>query len=446
MQLKILINNQYSEKQKSPYWSIFFNPAVPLATYLCLSPMFSFFSEQFGIRHPAYLLLGYLAVCLIQPGLWDGRLIERIRPIDYVYAVFVLIVLISWVVTGRAGGNRVIAYFFAIMTIPWIAVRLLTASQIKDIVHYTVLFGSVIAVGYLITTLFMYGFDASGNRVILFGRYTVYLNFGPAVGFLAVMSAVYLIFPSAARSGHVHKAGWVMLPLSLIVLVHMGGRGLIVSVILALFAGFAIVRQSTWKRKIVVMLVVLTSIIVGLASLPKNRFDHFSQLQDVVNFLPTISKQDIAMGPNDSIAIRVQISREAVVMFLRNPVYGVGVGRFGLESSYFGSSAVLASPHSTVLHILSELGLTGTAPFIVLNLMLLAIARSITRVQLNDSTPWLGSVVVTVWFYVVIYDQFNGNYLNMLYYYFFSSLLVRLYITYRKEEMVTKASLPAHSA
>ena len=227
----------------------------------------------------------------------------------------------------------------------------------------------------------------------------------------------------------------------------MGGRGMFVSVLVALVAGCAFLRQSTWQRKIAVVLVVLVSSIVGLASVPKPRLDHFGRLQELLNIsLPTPEQRaalwamNFELGIpgralNDTVAVRVELYREAVELFLRKPVTGAGTGRFGLESCCFAESIALTTPHSTVLHVLSELGVSGAAPFVVLNLMLLGIAWRVIRVQSSDPTLHLACVVAAAWVYIVIYDQISANYLSSLRYYLFSGLLVTLYVVYRREKM-----------
>jgi O-antigen ligase len=377
--------------------------------------MLALLAEQFALRHPAYWLFGWLAVCMVYQSLRDGRLIAALRPIDLVLAAFVLVMLFSWAVTGQTGGNRVIVFALASITIPWWAARSLAGSQIWDFVRYTAVFGALMALGYLIALPFARDLDAAYERV-MFGPHAVYGVFGPTVGLLVVMSAMYLLLPRTLRSKRLSGAAWVMLALSMVDVIHMGARGMFLSALLAVLAGCAFVRESTAQRKAAVLLVVLASSIVGLLSIPQTRQQHFSRL---AGFTPHVADRAV----DDTIGLRLKLYREAAEMFSRKPIAGVGAGRFGLESEHF-RSPLLSTPHSTVVHVLSELGLSGAVPFVALNLMLLGIAWRVTQSPSSDPTLRVACVVAGAWTYFAIYDQFSANYMTSLRYYLFSGLLV----------------------
>jgi O-antigen ligase len=241
------------------------------------------------------------------------------------------------------------------------------------------------------------------------------------------------------------------------------------------------VRQSTWKRKVAVLSVVLVSSVVGLALVPETRMDSFSRLTGLAPDYPDRAVNDTSVarrpslnvteltGPsrayrsalpgaqlvpdypdravNNTITIRRECYREAVEIFLSKPVTGTGTGRYGLESHCFGESSALTTPHSTVLHILAELGVSGAVPFIVLNFMLLGIAWRVVRVQSGDPISGLACVVAAVWFYILIYDQISANYLTSFRYYLFSGLLISLHPLIKKDNiMVAQASVPSDCA
>lgn len=438
-----IFKNKILEVQKSFFADIFLNPAIPLAVYFCMSTLFFLLAEYSTIHHPAYWVFGYLAVCLIQAGIQEGRMIARWRMfdfIDFIFVAFVLVLLFSWAATGRTGGNRMIAFVLSSMMIPWITARLLTPSQIGDFIRYTAVFGSAIAVSYWAVVPLLQESDVIYERVMLFGKYAAYGILGPTVGLLAVMSAVYLMLPRTVKSERVNWAAWLMLPLSIVVIMHMGGRGMFISAVFALLFGCAFVRKSPWQRKTAVLLVVLVSFIVGLIIVPKARLGHFDNLLETQNALATLEQPDRLV--DDTVSIRMELYREAIDIFLSKPVTGSGTGRFGLESSYFGRSFPLTTPHSTILHVLAELGIFGALPFIILNLMLLSIAWRVVRAQLSDSTMRLACVVAVAWIYIVIYDQISANYFSSLRYYLFSALLISLYLASRDEKIFAHVPAP----
>ena len=118
---------------------------------------------------------------------------------------------------------------------------------------------------------------------------------------------------------------------------------------------------------------------------------------------------------NDTIAERLLLFQAALHMFLAHPLAGVGVGRFALES---GLSAAWTTPHSTLFHVASELGVAGAVPFVFLNLVLLRLAFRARRGEA------MTSVAGAAWFYFLIYDQISANYLTSLRFYLFAGLLV----------------------
>jgi O-antigen ligase len=250
----------------------------------------------------------------------------------------------------------------------------------------------------------------------MLGPHAVYGVFGPTVGLLVVMSAMYLLLPSALVSARLSGAAWAMLALTVVTVIHMGARGMYVSALLAVLAGCAVVRQASPHRAAAVMALMLTASLVGLLSIPQSRQQHFGRLVGVTSHV-------VDRAVDDTIALRLKLYGEAAEMFSRNPLTGVGAGRFGPESEHF-RSPTLTTPHSTVVHVLSELGLFGAIPFLALNLVLLGMAWRVIQASSADPTLRVACIVAGTWTYFVIYDQFSANYMTSLRYYLFSGLLV----------------------
>ena len=99
--------------------------------------------------------------------------------------------------------------------------------------------------------------------------------------------------------------------------------------------------------------------------------------------------------------------REAVAMFLENPVMGVGADRFG-ERSCTGPGWY---PHSMVLQVFAELGLVGGG---LLSGLLALAAVTLARLFLpgrQDGSNWSADVfTLTLFVMFFVAHQSSGNY------------------------------------
>lgn len=105
----------------------------------------------------------------------------------------------------------------------------------------------------------------------------------------------------------------------------------------------------------------------------------------------------------DSISIRITLYREAIGMFGRNPLFGVGAGEFGAHSCV----GLGGFPHSTLLQAYAELGIVGGG-FLTgaLVMSLVVLFRATLRWQARSTAATMMALLVLV----AIADQFYGNY------------------------------------
>lgn len=109
----------------------------------------------------------------------------------------------------------------------------------------------------------------------------------------------------------------------------------------------------------------------------------------------------------DSVAMRWVMYREAWAMFIQNPVWGVGVARFG-DSSCTGANWY---PHNTILQGFAELGFIGGG--LQIGLFILTASTLLQRVILNPQFRIKAAYAFVVGLFVLflVSDQFYGNYL-----------------------------------
>jgi O-antigen ligase len=108
----------------------------------------------------------------------------------------------------------------------------------------------------------------------------------------------------------------------------------------------------------------------------------------------------------DSVAIRWVMYREAVAMFMDNPVWGVGAARFG-DCSCTGPGWY---PHNLILHGFAELGLIGGG--LLLGLLMLAtwsLTRPLMSARQEESQTTHAFVLALLALFLVA-DQFYGSY------------------------------------
>lgn len=114
-----------------------------------------------------------------------------------------------------------------------------------------------------------------------------------------------------------------------------------------------------------------------------------------------------ALRGGDSISVRELLYIESVAMFRENPLLGVGPAKFGQFSCWASAGSY---PHSTLLHILAELGLLGGALFFA---ALVLASRALLRYQsqsrdVGHAQPSIGALALLCVFFLA--DQFYGNY------------------------------------
>ena len=371
-------------------------PAAPLAAYFCLSTMLSLISPHIHVQHPAYWIFAYIGACAV---VRLRHVVPSLSAVDLAFAAYLTVIALSWISSGYTGGTRTALLLLSSAIIPWCVVRIFTKADIELFRRATAIFGGVTTACYLVAIPFL-GDRAPWERVTFEGG-VAYGVVGPTVGLLAMMSAIYLMREKL-------RLAWYMLGGAVIVIVHMGARGMLLSLYATVLLACAFVA-APWKRKVKVWVVILCATAMGIAIIPLARMHHFLRLAY------DIDAPERSVG--DTIAIRLKLYGQALELFLERPLTGVGVGRFGLHTDLHEE---LTTPHSTLFQVLAELGLPGAVAFALLNACLLWLAFRARNVT-------IACVVAGAWIYFAIFDQISANYLTTLRYYLFAALLVTVY-------------------
>ena len=111
---------------------------------------------------------------------------------------------------------------------------------------------------------------------------------------------------------------------------------------------------------------------------------------------------------------------EAINLFLDNIIFGVGSSNYGY--SYCGQPEDLASPHMYILHIASELGVIGVIFYILFLFFIFKISTK-NDLHLKSDTNF---IFLSIWIYLILISQLNGNYFYDLHIFFISGLLASM--------------------
>lgn len=128
----------------------------------------------------------------------------------------------------------------------------------------------------------------------------------------------------------------------------------------SLFIVYLIMIFSTsWKVKFpIILITILTLIIV------KNSFDYYRGFERYQKI------SDEGLLSSKSTKIRIEVTKIGLNVFLKNPIFGVGSGRFqektvGPKNRYLGYLGGGIAPHNMYSQILAELGLIGAIVFFI---------------------------------------------------------------------------------
>jgi hypothetical protein len=124
---------------------------------------------------------------------------------------------------------------------------------------------------------------------------------------------------------------------------------------------------------------------------------------------------------NDSAMIRALLYLEAVKLFLSAPLLGIGVSNF----SQFSCLQEQGYPHSTILHVASEMGLVG------LGLLVLMLWKSLSVIRRAAFAAKLPYWFFFLFVYYLCLDQLYGSYFSSSVTYFMAGLASRLMLDER---------------
>ncbi len=404
---------------------------LPLALILIFTPFYSGLSAQYAIAHPARIIAIFMAIVAVWIVFRNGLRI-KLHSLDIFFISFVAIVIGSLVLVGTQDKKQGIVYVMSVMLVPYIFARLLKKSDTKVFVWATFWLALILVpVCIFGISKLMHG-DASIERLVLYGQYLGPGTFGIAIGILIPLSILFAL--SAAADGKKNYIALLILPIAMWTVVTLGSRSVFASELMTSFLILIFARNVGAKFRLKLTAFLLICATISIISLQGSRASFFGKMITDAATPITISANCHIKG--NSVAIRKILYTEAIDLFAKNPISGVGAGNFGFYSCLEYEHQSFSSPHSTVLHVLSDLGLIGGLPFFGLVLIAsIGLLRRVWRdgIDGNNMTVWMLS---SLWVYYFIIDQSSHSYFTVVHFYLLAGVIASVLASGRHGSVV----------
>ena len=268
-------------------------------------------------------------------------------------------------------------------------------------------------------------FNAEDEKNLLQGGtafFTAYL-FGGAL----VVAASNLTLPKEDRHAigfgsrrlHLAVAG-----ISATVVLLWGSRG----AILALVALLGLI--GLWRMRYAPMklaaggLVAACLLVAGYFLLPPGRQ---ALINDFGSAFTAFGGMPVCVTEGSSVLAHLTLAQEGFRLWSQSPLFGVGASNFGLY--WCGTRTEFASPHSTPLHILTEMGILGLIPWLLLYGSLLNLSvRHAASMSARDRV--VTRHLVLLWGYTFLQLVTGGNIFSDYHLYIFTGLLAATLVRY----------------
>lgn len=425
--------NQDGE-QKSPQlpeWAITAGSwiiPISLATVMAGQIFFAAIKFYWGIEHPAWLFWGLL-VAGVTTAILRGVSSIKLTILDIAMISFVAVLVASSLVRGLGSPSQSLYYIAAFILLPFLAGRLLDTGGITRFLKaiICIVFAAIPLVG--IGLLNLPESELTSDRIsALFITYDSLNVAGVStIPFVSTAFGLLLVLmvSSSTRPKHWNwrlSFSTACMCIAIWFLMFAGTRGGIFSALLVSIVLLAVAHASI-SRRIGLLLILLSAMAISWMALPNERKAHFGQVSSIQKDAGPIQKE---AGPiqkdEDSIcniygnspATRLHYYASALKLFLGSPWLGIGAGNYGFK--YCGSSGAFISPHSILLQVLAELGLSGAMVY----LMLMGITLySLIRTMMRDSGQrrQISWMLISIWLFFFLQDQISGNYFTSFHFY-----------------------------
>jgi len=418
---------------KKIYGDAQLSPAIP--AWLLVNGFFFYLIALYYLNIPtskstSFIFFGVTSFWLIS-SLILAKPPRRFSASDMFFLLYVL-VLLSWIGAEFILGKELpefLRYLPFFVILPYVAGRFFNAADIRLFIG-TIIFFMVLAIPLVwlqslsIRDLGSHTWN-QGFQTWFFGYPHGSLLAGNAIalGQVALVAMLLELSPTTKQSRWV-SVGLIVIGFSAALLTITNARGFLLASLMVNAILLISAKSCDRRLRVLKSATIIFPTLLAIAASPSTRdFMAFGMHGAMAEFqqpypLNPINEQkpqpEIAVASNDKCAMlfgdathqgnsasaRVSLWFDSFHIILHAPFLGVGPGQFKQYSC-------TSYPHSTILHVFSELGLLGAIPFLCL--MVFTVTNLRKKPQLSSlekgTLPLLAIFILTC-----LTDQIYGNY------------------------------------
>lgn len=431
----------------------FGGPALPLALMINGSLFYFAIFHIIGTKPNYYLTAGYycsLIGWILGTSIKRGwQLPFKFHSIDLTFFLFIGYVFVSLFLHGLEGQEKQIIYLFVFVLSPYICGRLICSGDVAPFLAAIFLIGNVGLIVAAIDTIVEFNEVMSWVRPFFFGFNHTTLLVGFLLSSVILLSVFFfMLFEKQLFGFQPTIVFWAILTVSIGSLIFIKCRGVLIAIFLISIGGCVTLYWISWKRRVIVALGLIGLIVIFYLIIPSS-FKFMSQAKESIssNLMICQAKESIfsnlmiypedqsleTLGIfSDSVAMRFLLWNEAIRIFLKNPILGIGAGRFGDHSIIKN-----VFPHSTILQTLAELGILGSVLFFIyvaqifFNMVFMFCYGRYEYLIQKKSL-----LIFSLWIFYFIIDQIYGDYLRNIAFSILSGISVSMIVYVKNNQVI----------
>lgn len=309
--------------------------------------------------------------------------------IDLLFTCFFILIYLNYLIfnKGNESAYLKISYAPLLVIAPYVGIRLLSSEyRINNFINNCLLVVAILIIPAFYELLFnpifanstrfsMYMFDGGLNNPILFG-----ITFAIALIILSIRML--------EKRKLIYKYLVLMVP-SIYLLLRSGSRGAVIAFIFTMIIYFLFVASIRINTKLYVTL-FSSLLIVGLYKyIPES----------TVGFYEYTTTHEAQLDKGSSVYIRIDMWKQAINDFIKNPILGVGIG-----NSVEGTG----SPHNIILEVSAELGLLGILIFLSMCYLTIKKAMRFIKIEKSKDFKLLMKISILLFIYSLTEAMFSG--------------------------------------
>ncbi|MDD5458730.1 MAG: O-antigen ligase family protein [Phycisphaerae bacterium] len=314
----------------------------------------------------------------------------RLGAVDILFIFFFLYIFLSYFFFSARHHAAYIKIGYAPLMVvgPYFATMLLSSVRaVHNFFRYCVILAAVLIIPSFCELLFNPAFENSA-------RFSAYeLNgldnpilFGLTFGNLLIIVGTWIIEKDGLKLKHIV----VVMP-SIFLLIRSGSRGALLSFIVTMIAGIAVVSKIKPKTKFLSIIICVLLFMSAYYFIPESTIDFYK------------STLDYQYMPQSSVSQRFTMWQQAIKDFANNPILGVGVG-----NSVWGGGF----PHNIILEVAAELGLIGLFMFLAISYLSVKNAISCMKREKDIELRICMKISLLLFIYAFVEALFTGYITN----------------------------------